>query len=267
MPESYLLLSSPPHADVNVAGIAPVFELTPAEARVKVNYPAATIWFAGEDLPFLQQVAQKLQSCGASVRLIKGKSLTVLTRRHRFRRFAFDDSGLRCWVDDKRAVDIPFSWSVRIISCRPMATESYQRQTLRQTVKAANRNKSMRQEAKSSLTSIREPVDETFVDFYFAQLPKVHRFTTRPGDTDFSGLGATMKHSVNENIAELIAQLNARFSEVTHNKTLENLPAPRAALIGHRSLGTILDDIEGGLSTMDPYDLMSRLSFLAQAGK
>jgi hypothetical protein len=61
--------------------------------------------------------------------------------------------------------------------------------------------------------------------------------------------------------------LNARFSEVTHSKTLENLPAPRAALIGHRSLGTILDDIEGGLSTMDPYDLMSRLSFLAQAGK
>lgn len=267
MADSFLLLSSPPFSKVDAAAVAPYFGVTAAEARVRLNYPVSTIWFANDDLAPLQDIARNLLAQGVATRIIKGRSLSAVANRHRLRRFAFSNNSLRCWVDDKRGLDIPYTWSALSISCRPMATESHERMTVRQAAKAADRNKSARQEAKSPLNRIKDHVDEAFVDFYFFELPKVHRFTARPGDTDFSGLGEDMKPVVRQNIAQLAEQIGKRFAFARHSSAMENLPAPRPMLPDGQPLLPILDRIEAGLSEADPFDLLSRFSFLVSAGR
>ena len=48
MSESFLLLSAPPHDKSEASDLGPVFGLSVAEARVKLNYPSSTVWFASE---------------------------------------------------------------------------------------------------------------------------------------------------------------------------------------------------------------------------
>ncbi len=265
MSEPFLLLSSPPHDELDIADLGPIFGLSAAEVRVKANYPSSTIWFASSDLSELQQTARQLKSAGAHVRIIKGKSLTVLSRRHRLRRFVFEDDGMRCYVDADRSIQIPYSWSAAIVSGRPDQMETVDRLTLRQTAKMSSRNKSIRQEARSALADIKEPLDESFVDFYFYELPKVHRFTARPGDTEFSGLADKMKPVVHENIAELTETIGKKFKAIRFNQTMETLPPPRPPFVSGKSLNKILDETEPGLGKVGTYDLSSRFAFLAEA--
>ena len=142
---------------------------------------------------------------------------------------------------------------------------SVERLTLRQTAKIAGRNKSPRQEAKSALANIKAPLDESFVDFYFYQLPKVHRFTARPGDTEFTGLGDRMKPVVKENILELTKVIEEKFAAADLSRTMETRPPPRPPFVSGKSFEKILDEIEPGLGTADTYDLSSRFAFLAAA--
>ena len=49
MSTRHLLISNPPHGDVDAAEAAPHFGLAAAEVRMKANYGLPEIWFAGED--------------------------------------------------------------------------------------------------------------------------------------------------------------------------------------------------------------------------
>ena len=60
MPAPYLLLSNPPHGEIDVALIAGSFGLTAAEARMRANFPAPEIWFADTDLDALKRTGGAL---------------------------------------------------------------------------------------------------------------------------------------------------------------------------------------------------------------
>jgi len=267
MADHYLLVSCPPHAAEDVPAVARLLGITAAEARVKLNYPAVSIWFADETLGTLQKTTRALQSAGVRARLIKGASIMALHERHRLRRFRFDPQGLACTIDGGRSVVIPYDRSITAVVCRPMELENIVRLSVRQAAQAANRNKSIRQEAKTKLTRIRGHVDAAFVDLYFYRLPKVHRITLRPGDADFSGLGETMQPVENQNVSQLLSRLGDVFAETDVNRTLENLPAPKNQMVGGRLLEKTLEAIHVGLGEIDAYDLLSRLTFLAHIGR
>jgi hypothetical protein len=267
MADHFLLISSPPHQVSDVTALAQILGITAAEARVKLNYPAASIWFADNPLATLQKTGRALQAVGARIRLIKGTTLVALQQRHRLRRFRFEDHGLTCIADQDQSLEIPYDWSVHAVVCRPMELEHIVRLSVRQAAQAANRNKSIRQEAKTKLSGIRGHVDGAFVDLYFHNLPKVHRVTLRPGDVDFTGLGRGMQPVVNQNVSHLLSRLGELFGTAEIDHTLENLPAPTTSMVGGRLLDRALEAIHPNLGKLDPYDLLSRLTFLAHVGR
>ena len=61
--------------------------------------------------------------------------------------------------------------------------------------------------------------------------------------------------------------MKGRFAKVTHTRTMETLPAPRATRVNGHSIESILGQIDKELWDVDPYDLLSRFAFLAAAGR
>ena len=64
MSTRYLLISDPPHDDVDAAEAASYFGLTVAEVRMKSNCGLPEVWFAEEDEAKLSDTAAALEAAG-----------------------------------------------------------------------------------------------------------------------------------------------------------------------------------------------------------
>jgi hypothetical protein len=265
MTDIFLLISNPPHATVDVERAAECFGLAPAEVRIRMNAPAAQVWFAEPDMDLLKDRARALIDAGANVRVIRGKSLLALSPRHDLKSFVFETDGMRCILGSDRSIVVPYDWKAVAVSCRPADPGRVVRRTLLQTVRSADRRKSVRQQAKMKVADIAGHTDESFVDLFFIHLPTVRRLTIRPGYTEFSGLGAEMKPVMNENVTALIHELARRFTVAQHDRRLLDAPGPRPITVSGRALSHHLETIDPTLRDLDWYDLLSRLAFLSRA--
>jgi hypothetical protein len=261
MSQVYLLISDPPHGDVDRSIAARWFELPAVEAQMRLNHPAPQVWFAGQDLDDINETARQLQHAGANVRIVEAQRLVGIPHGTPLRRFEFGDTAMTCWGDGHEAT-IPYDWAAAAISCEPEETGPIKRLTLRQTARAAARNKSYRQEARMKLGRIEEPTDPSFIDLYFWNTAQVERFTVRPAVTEYSGLGAVMKPVARENANMLIEQMGERFHPMHDDRRLHDASGPRVALVGSKALASHLEDADPTLRDIEWYDLLSRLSFL-----
>jgi len=96
----YLLISDPPHGDVDAAEAAPHFGLAAAEVRMKANYGLPEIWFAGEDEAKLLDTSAALEATGFSSVLVAGSDLVEIPGQSPAVSFAFTDEGLSVERDD-----------------------------------------------------------------------------------------------------------------------------------------------------------------------
>lgn len=261
------ILSNPPHPDPDPMAAAPVFELSVAEVRIKLNFPAPEIWFASSDAYDLEAKVTTLRKAGARAWITSAADLLSLSNRSTLRRFAFGERAMELVMTGPETLAIPYDWDVTAVVCRPLPRETIVRRTLRQAAKAAKPDKSHRQQARISLSEVRVPVDESFVDLYFTGGAEVHRVTIRPGTVDFSALGAAKAVIERENITALIAELTRRFARVTDDRRLERAPAPRITVLGARTLRAHLGSVDPRLKDLDDYDLMSRLAYLSGRGE
>lgn len=267
MADLFLLISNPPHGSVDNERAAACFGMPVAEVRIRMNAPAAQVWFAEPAMDVLKERARTLIDAGANVRVIRGTSLLALSPRQDLRRFSFAPNGLRCQVAKDREILIPYDWKAVAVTCRPADPGRVVRKTLLQTARSADRNKSLRQDAKTRVVEIVAPTDESFVDLFFVRLPKVRRLTIRPGHTEFSGLGSAMKPVMNENVATLVDHMRERFTSAEHDNRLVDAPAPRPATVSGKALQSHLAAIDPTLRDLDWYDLLSRLAFLSKIGR
>ncbi len=261
MSQIYLLLSNPPHGDVDRLVAARYLDLTAVEAQMRLNHPAPRVWFAGHDLDDINETARQLHAAGASVHIVPATRLAAIPPGTPLRRFEFGDTAMTCRGDDHEA-SIPYDWAAAAISCRPEEGGPVKRLTLRQTARAASRNKSFRQEARMKLGRIEEPTDPSFIDLYFWDAARVERFTVRPGLTEYSGLGPVMKPVARENANTLIDQLGERFHTMHDDRRLHDTSGPRVALVSGKSLASHLEEADPTLRDIEWHDLLSRLSFL-----
>ncbi len=77
-----LLISDPPHGDVDGAGAAPHFGLTAAEVGMKANYRLPEIWFAAEDEAALRDTAAGLEAAGLNTVLVAGRYLVEIPEQN-----------------------------------------------------------------------------------------------------------------------------------------------------------------------------------------
>ena len=95
-----MLISDPPHGDVDAAEAAPHFGLAAAEVRMKANYGLPEIWFAGEDEAKLLDTSAALEAAGFNSVLVTGSDLVEIPEQNPAVSFAFTDEGLSDERDD-----------------------------------------------------------------------------------------------------------------------------------------------------------------------
>ena len=105
-----LLVSNPPHGDVDAGAAASHFGLTAAEVGMKANYGLPEIWFAAEDEATLLDTAAALEATGLNTVLVAARDLVEIPGQNPVESFAFTDEGLRVDRDDSErtvAYDTP----------------------------------------------------------------------------------------------------------------------------------------------------------------
>jgi hypothetical protein len=89
-----LVVSHPPHGEVDVATAAPLLGLTPADLRPKLHYQVPEIWIAEEDVVTANAVANALSQTGFSTVMIRGAALAEIPDRAVVPFFNFEADGL-----------------------------------------------------------------------------------------------------------------------------------------------------------------------------
>ncbi len=271
MPVPYLLLSNPPHGDVDAKIVAEAFGLSAAEARMKTNFPSPEIWFADEDVDALKKTGGALMKAGAKVRIIKGSMLTVIPRADQMTSFAFGPDGFTAQLRSSDEFTAPYNTRLVIISSKPTASPDLD--TERPTTQLGRRSggvvegiigKGNPKDATAKGSGIPDnSVDAWFLDLYFVVQSKVKRLRAWSGGTDYAGLKVELKPVARQNHAEFLNQLRQRFPQAAVDERLVDTPTPKASVISGKGLPAVLESIDADLKGVGMSDLQSRLVFLS----
>ncbi len=243
MSDTYLLISDPPHGEVEPQQIANEFGFTAAEALMKTHFPAPEIWFADDDLAGLKQKGAALHRAGAKVRIIRGSILALVPPPSTLQSFSLQQSQLDGRM--KTGVELSVPYSARLIVVSGWGTGA-------------------RPDALVHSGDAEQGIETEFADAYFVSEARVQRATLRWATMDFSGLGNGVQTSVEGNRKELMTRLRRRFRETDFEERLIGAPAPKPFLVGAIGLPAILGSINPVLRNLDTADLLSRLALASR---
>ena len=217
MSHTYLLISNPPHGDANAKLIAREFKFTPAEALMRIRFPAPQIWFAGEDLAGLKRTGSALLDAGAKVRIINGSLLALIPAPDDLQTFSFDETHLTMKTDSATELVIPYQARVILVSCRlkgeshdggPQTDNSSSQDTRLGFGVTGPSAVPIRSD--SLAADLEDATDDGIVDAYFISESRVQRATLRSGRVNHAGLDSDAKSSEEENRAALLARWKCR---------------------------------------------------------
>ena len=276
MPAPYLLLSNPPHGEIDVSLIAGSFGFTAAEARMRANFPAPEIWFADTDLDALKRTGGALMKGGAKVRIIKGSMLSAIPPTDHMTSFAFNPDGFAVQLRSDSTFSAAYDARLIIVSSRPKANPKI---AIERPKPQLDHSSSPKLKGRSSVGGIitTDPnddatarvdgysgeIDPWFLDLYFIVQSKVRRLRARTGKVDYSGLGTDLKPVAKQNHAEFLNRITAQFTRVAVDERLVDVPPPRPSMISGKGLPVILESIDPALKNVKMEDLQSRLVFLS----
>lgn len=275
MPAQYLLLSSPPHGEIDVALIAGSFGFTAAEARMRANFPAPEIWFADTDLDALKRTGGALMKGGAKVRIIKGSMLSAIPPTDHIASFAFHPDRFAVQLRSDSTFSAAYDTRLIIVSSRPQANPTIAIERPKPQLDHSSSPKLRGRGAGATITT--DPnddatarvdgysgeIDPWFLDLYFIVQSKVRRLRARAGKVDYSGLGTDLKPVAKQNHAELLNRITAQFTRASFDERLVDVPPPRPSMISGKGLPVILEAIDPALKNIKMEDLQSRLVFLS----
>lgn len=246
MAETYLLISNPPHGEIEAQDVAKVFGFTPIEARMRVHFPAPEIWFASEDLESLKESAGALQRAGARVKILKGSLLAQIPLPDPVKSFSFDASHFTAHLASGKATILPYPARAVMVASRPEDLSG-----------------DGPQDPIIGDHDAPPPADTSFLDAFFLTDSSVERTTIYWETVDYAGLGPDLKEEAQENHQELVQQLKNRFPKHEVDERLVDAPAPKPTMVSGKTIPAILDMIEPDLRDLTRADLRSRLAFLS----
>jgi hypothetical protein len=113
-----LVVSNPPHAEVDAVKAAEVLQLAPAEARIKANYPAPEIWLAAPNRDQLEAASGQLANAGLSTAMLAATDLLGVPKQARAIAFEFTDTHLAATVDGA-VLELPYDLPGQLVYCKP----------------------------------------------------------------------------------------------------------------------------------------------------
>ena len=241
MPVPYLLISTPPHGDVDAKIAAEAFELSAAEARIRANFPSPNIWFADDDLDALKKTGATLMKAGVKVRIIKGSIMAAIPRADPITSFAFGPDRFTAQLHSSDEFTAPYNTRLVIVA-----------------------SKGNPEDAMATSSGIPNILDDAlFFDLYFVVQSKVRRLRAWSGGVDYAGLETALKPVAHQNHSEFLNQLRHRFPQAAVDERLVDTPPPKPSAISGKGLPAVLESIHSDLKDIVMGDLRSRLVFLS----
>ena len=274
-----LVVSNPPHAGVDPAVTAHYFGLTPAEARMKTNFPAPEIWFADADQKKMEETASALRERGVSSVVLAGEDLLRVPARTLVTSFTFGDSELVAQSEGSE-LTIAYDTSFAGVFAKPPSgvTQSPRKvgslaSDLGRPSTSVMMDRLSGAAAAGSITAEREAT--AFLDLYGSFGGEERRVSFVDRATDFSGLVSRTR----DVLTSIVAECERRFASLEIDRRLENIrPRQSATVAGPHSgqekrklfaygtvaLSQLLEAISPELKDLTQYELGSRLSFLME---
>ena len=275
-----MLISDPPHGNVDAAEAAPHFGLAAAEVRMKANYGLPEIWFAGEDEAKLLDTSAGLKAAGFNCVLVAGSDLVEIPGQSPAVSFAFTDEGLSDERDDsgwKMAYDTPALG----VFCQTRGGAL----DVKAPTKSATSHllKLGRMGGRPSLAT--GPVElgaAPFFDLYTLSDTGLLRISIIREITSFSGLPADPTAGLSP-MQSLVAECENRFENVYVDRRLEDMTLRGSARVmtgkaplqptrtgfsfATEALAELLGSLSPDLRDISQPDLSSRLAYLTNRSR
>ena len=282
MSARYLLISDPPHGDVDAAEAASYFGLTVAEVRMKANYGLPEIWFAEEDEARLSDTAAALEAAGLSIALVAGTDLVEIPPQNPAESFVFTDGGLSFERDDSERT-IAYGAPTTAVVCRPRVDVQVANVPVRPLASRISSwghvGAAPRRHPDAGHVEFATP---PFLDFYAWLDDGLLRISIVQEITSFSTLPGDLPHGLSA-MRNLVVECENRFDGAYFDHRLVDmrLRATAGVVTGAKprkpprtgfsfateALGGLLGSLSPELKDISQADLSSRLAYLTNRSR
>lgn len=258
MEHQILVITNPPHGEIDVEAVAGILKLSSEDARLKIGFVAPEVVRAA-DWDRAREVAEALTRVGMRVAMVNGRELERVPWPEPALSFDLDQTGLHARLLGGD-VSIPYDTPVMGVFCKP--PESFR---LRPT-----------QRLEPGMEGL--AVAEAFewmprLDLYAVRDGKLSRLTFVQDLADFSALGA----GAGSSLESLLAECQRRFADFELDARLEDVRPRHRFVAGEAgfdvdlrkmySFGTLLlrsalEAISPELRDVTHYELGSRLAYV-----
>ena len=277
MKDYHLIVSNPPHGEVNLAGAVECFRLSRAEVEMKANYALPEIWFASPERQRLEATFQTLLAAGLRVVLVSGEAVRSLPEPAHVRGFSFGEQDLSIQVDGR---DIALSYQAPItgVACRPLRVSDALSRSSRGTAlgrlshtgltpdslvgRAERRRENVRSDAY-------DPELSPFVDLFWQEETEVVR-------ASFLETSVAQGKPAVADLNALASELEQRFAHAHFDRRGLGMRVRRRVMVGEypdeerrkgfsyatRALSQLLEEISPDLKRIAYVELASRLVYL-----
>ena len=282
-----LVVSDPPHGDVDARRGAELLGLAQAEVLMKAGSPAPEVWLALDE-EGATAAAEALTAIGLSVFAVSGEELSSVPWSLPVLSFAFREDGLHV---DTAEGEVAFPYDVPItgvFGTLPPEMEGHGSSASRNASSRTTwgrRSTSLLVERVAGQISGRRdsghaPLGMTSLDLYLTHGGQLHRLSMSDTLTDFSGLEEIKLPRARDNMVTCVLECERRFPLFDVDTRLTNVRPRRRPTVGQaravgdegrkllsfgtRGLMELLGRIDAELEAVSHFELGSRLSHLAQ---
>jgi len=277
----HLLISNPPHGDVDAVEAAPHFGLAAVEVRMKANYGLPEIWFAGEDEAKLQATSAALKTVGFNSVVVASSDLVEIPEQSPAVSFGFTDEGLSVERDDSEWT-MAYDVATLGVFCRPRggaldakaSTKSITSHFLSSGRMGIGRSSPGSGEVEAGAVA--------FLDFYVRSDTGLLRISIVQGVTSLSALPTNPSPGLSP-MQHLVAECENRFQNVYVDHRLEDMtlrgsarvvtgeatPQPTRTGLSYatEALTELLGSLSPDLRDISQPDLSSRLAYLTNRSR
>jgi hypothetical protein len=261
-----LVVTDPPHDEVDLEAVAALLSLDVDDARLKLGYPAPEVLLASDPSPAVD-FAGSLRSAGLRVAVVDGRALTRVPWPAPVGSFAFGDEGLVAQRGDE-VVELRYDEPLFAVACRPPEG----------ITPPDNAGAASPGNGASDGLRVAESLEWVpTLDLYVTRDGEVERLTIAEDRADFSGLGDVAGSSPGECMARTLDACQTRFRDLEVDRRLEHVRPRQRFVMGAPdfdydlrklySFGTlllrqVLDSISPELKDLTQYELGSRLAWV-----
>jgi hypothetical protein len=262
MADHFLVVSNPPHGDIQPQAASQVLGCVAADIRIKANYAGPEIWLADPDKESARSKATELVQSGVNVVLIPGCVLAAVPPLQRADAVQLKPDRLVVTTGGSTLALEGGAPAVAVVGRSPKQEARRSSQAHVAPAGAEHAPSPAHQEAGPGVSISTGPEDSVFLDLYAHTAGGWMAVRFASAEVDFSGLGDKMQPSAQQNVWSVIES----FEQCSVDERLMGVVFRRSMVAG-KAVHLLLHEIDEDLGLLPPVDLASRLAFLTSKGR